>query len=199
MLSFSKSLLFRCIVLLTATAAALSTCATGPSIQRATTTFSPAGFQQIETSSSVQCNGVIVRWHFCLLVIDDRLQEKQLWAGTWRADGDLFRIVGLNKLLIDPPGFSDSLIRCLNYTVPSEQWIETQEGDFIGHFTPDNNGAFVSSTTAQSDPRRYEWRRNLFGYTEILNASELNQRIGRSLVKAEIGMRKYVNFNINSF
>ena len=196
MLSHSKSLLFRCVALLAAIAAASSTCTTGPSIQRATSTFIPAGFQYIEASSSVECSGVIVRWHFCHLVVDDRLQEKQLWAGIWRADGDLFRLVGLNKLLIDPPGFFSSLIRCLNYTVPSEHWIETQDGDFVGHFTPDNNGAFISITTDPDD--RYRRRRVLFGYTEVLNTSELNRIRGRSLVKAEIGRRKHINFNIHS-
>ena len=136
-----------------------------------------------------------MRWNFCHFVIGYRLQEKQLWVGVWRANGDLFRLVGLNKLHIDPPGFSEILLVCLNYTVPSEQWIETQDGDFVGFFTPDSNGIFIATAKGLSDPGRSQMRRKQFGYAEILNASELfveHSQNGRALVKAEIGRRNHI-------
>ena len=191
MLFQDQSFLLRCSVLLAAAAAASCTCMTGPSVQHTTSTLL-VGIQYIEASSSVECSGVIVRWYFCHFVIGYRLQEKQLWAGVWRADGDLFRLVGLNKLLIDPPGFSDIPLLCLNYTVPSEQWIETQDGDLVGFFTPDSNGVFIATASERSDPDQYQKRRKPFGYAEVLNASELfveSSQNGRALVKAEIGRR----------
>lgn len=117
----------------------------------------------------------------------------ELWPGVWRREEDQFYLVGLNKLSVDAPGFTNDFLPCLNYTIRPEEWIETVEGDFIGFYLP-NNGVFVASATAESDPDLFERRRNTFGFAENFTASELvriSTEFGRALVKAEIGRYIY--------
>ena len=196
-MSYSNLLLHCCIVLWAAAAGThasdgandTSTCMTGPSMEDPSNGILLNGRQYIEESSSVECAGVITVWHFCHHVIGFRHLEMELWAGVWRRAGDEFRLVGLNKLTVDAPGFTNDFLPCLNHTVPPEEWIETREGDFIGFYLP-NNGVFVASATTESDPSLFERRRNTFGFAENFNTSELvrtSTTFGRALVRAEIG------------
>ena len=115
----------------------------------------------------------------------------QLWAGAWRLDGetDTFNLVGINIIFVEPPGYEEDQIRCIDYQVDPHEWIEAKEGDYIGFYLPDN-GVFVASASQQSDPNRRQNQRNTFGYAENFNRSEVEvaaSTSGRAILRAEIG------------
>lgn len=81
---------------------------------------------------------------------------------------------------------SESL-QCLNYTTRPEEWVETQKGDFIGFFSPEN-GVFISHSHDVSNRGIQQMQRIERGFVETFNASEL-QVVGshRGVINAYIG------------
>ena len=101
----------------------------------------------------------------------------------------MYDLVGLNVIVVEPPGFEGDELRCVDYRVPASEWIEVQQGDYIGFFMPDN-GVFVASASTRSDPEHHQFQKIGYGYDESFNASNVQQATvstGRAIVKAVIG------------
>ena len=162
-------------------------CLTGPPLQETNAIFAN-GRQYLGSTAEVQCDGVIISWHFCHHVIGFRHLEMALWAGAWRREEDEYNLVGLNVILVEPPGYGENRL-CVDYDVDPADWIETREGDYIGFFLPDN-GVFIATTSAPSDPGALQMRRIEHGYAESFNASDLGSVSGRALISAQIGEAK---------
>ena len=163
------------------------TCITGPSTLASSHIF-VNGRQYFSDAADVECNGTVTSWFFCHYVIGFRLQQMELWPGVWRRDGDEFNLVGLNMIVLEPPGFGEQF-RCMNYQVDAADWFQAKEGDYVGFYVPDN-GVFIASATAQSDPGRHQLQRDVYGFAENFTASELNQAassFGRAIIRALIG------------
>ena len=164
------------------------TCITGPPMLQSGHIF-VNGRQYFSDDVEVQCSGTVTSWFFCHFVIGYRLLEMELWAGVWRRDGDEYNLVGLNVIVLEPPGFGGEQFRCREYQVPAADWFEVQEGDYVGFYVPDN-GVFVASAARQSDPDRQQLQRNVYGFAESFNDSELisaASSFGRALLRAFIG------------
>ena len=162
-------------------------CRTGLSTVHSNTIFSN-GYQYV-SDTGIECSGFITAWNFCHYVIGFRDQETELWAGAWRIENDVYNIVGLNVMVLDPAGHDGSLFRCLEYTIDPADWIEVMEGDYIGFFVPEN-GVFMGSASAESDPDHTQLMRSEYGYVENFKASDLEQvsnTFGRALLGAKIG------------
>lgn len=163
-------------------------CMTGPAMQESNSIF-VNGRQYLSDSGEVACSGPITAWHFCHYVIGFRHLQMELWAGAWRLEGDTFNLVGLNVIIVDPPGYEEDRLRCVDHQVDPFEWIEAQEGDYIGFFLPDN-GVFVASASPQSDPDHQQHQRSEYGYASSFNASEVEvaaASFGRAILRAEIG------------
>ena len=92
-------------------------------------------------------------------------------------------------IVVEPPGFDGDELRCVDYRVPASEWIEVQQGDYIGFFMPDN-GVFVASASTHSDPKYHQFQKIGYGYDESFNASNVQQATvstGRAVVQAVIG------------
>ena len=164
------------------------TCITGPPMLASSHIY-VNGRQYFSDAVEVECNGTVTSWSFCHYVIGYRLLEMELWAGVWRKDGDEFNLVGLNVIVVEPPGFGGEQFRCRDYQVPAADWFQAQEGDYVGFYVPDN-GVFVASATPQSDPGRQQLQRSVYGFAENFNAAELDPAatsFGRALLRAFIG------------
>ena len=173
---------------------ATSTCMTGPP-QQASNSILVNGKQYLADSSEVECNGVITAWHFCHYVIGFRNLEMELWAGAWRREDDQYTLVGLNVIVLEPPGYEKEQLRCIEREIEAADWIEAREGDFIGFFLPDN-GVFIASAPALSDPEHRQMKRGEYGYAANFNVSELTfatASFGRALLRARIGKYSMIN------
>ena len=162
-------------------------CTTGPAMIQSNSIF-VNGRQYLSDSGEVACDGHITVWHFCHYVIGFRHLEMELWAGAWRLEGDTFSLVGLNVITVEPPGFEEDQLRCMEYEVDPFEWIEAKQGDYIGFYLPDN-GVFVASASPQSDPEHRQNQVNKLGYAETFNSSEVEvaaSSSGRALLRAEI-------------
>ena len=163
-------------------------CMAGPSLEDSNSIY-VNGRQYLSDRGDVACNGYITTWNFCHYVIGYRDQPMELWPGAWRLVGDYYRLVGLNVIVIEPPGYDGEQLRCKLYDVEASDWIEVQEGDYIGFYLPEN-GVFVASASAESDPDRQQMQRSVYGYAGDFNASEVIEAassVGRALLRATIG------------
>lgn len=162
---------------------------TGPTTQDSNSIF-VNGRQYISDRGEVECNGFITNWSFCHYVIGFRDLEMEIWAGVWRLDDDIYSLVGLNVITMEPPGYEGDTLRCVDYEVPANEWIEAQDRDYIGFFLPDN-GLFVASASGLSDPDHKQMQRSNYGYEESFNSSEVELAAtssGRALLRATIGI-----------
>lgn len=162
-------------------------CRTGPSTVDSNTIFSNG--KQYVSDAGIECSGFITAWNFCHYVIGFRDQETELWAGAWRIENNVYNLVGLNVMVLDPAGHDGSQFRCLEYKIDPADWIEVIEGDYIGFFVPEN-GVFMGSASAQSDPGHTQRQRSEYGYVENFNVSDLEpatNSFGRALLGAQIG------------
>ena len=172
-------------------------CTTGPSMLESNHIF-VNGRQYVSDEGEVECNGTVTSWTFCHYVIGYRLLEMEIWAGVWRRIGAEFNLVGLNVIVLDPPGFGGDQFRCVERQVEAADWFEAQEGDYVGFYLPDN-GVFVASATPQSDPNRQQMQLSMYGYAEKFNASDLitaANDFGRALVRAYIGEEEILCRNV---
>ena len=163
-------------------------CLTGPDMQESNSIF-VNGRQYLSDTGEVACDGLVTTWHFCHYVIGFRHLEMQLWAGVWRLEDSVYELVGLNVISVEPPGYEEDQLRCVDYQVDPFLRIEAREGDYIGFFLPDN-GVFVASASPASDPDRQQMQRTEYGYADSFNASEVEiaaSSFGRALLRAKIG------------
>lgn len=170
-------------------------CYTGPSTIDSNTIFSTG--KQYVSSAGIECSGFITAWNFCHYVIGFRDQETELWAGAWRIENSVYNFVGLNVMVFGPAG-QGGQFRCLEYPVDPADWIEVSEGDYIGFFVPEN-GVFLGSASAQSDPGHMQLQRSEYGYVENFNVSDLEEdtaTFGRALLGANIGKHVITNIPI---
>ena len=164
-------------------------CVTGPTTMQESNSIFVNGRQYLSDSGEVTCDGHIISWSFCHYVIGFRHLEMELWAGAWRLEGDTYQLVGLNKIVLQPPGYDGEQLRCVDHEVDPFDWIFTREGDYIGFYLPEN-GVFVASASPASDPDHQQLQRIGHGFLETFNASQVEvaaASTGRALLRAEIG------------
>ena len=163
-------------------------CTTGPAMTESNSIF-VNGRQFISDSGEVSCDGFITAWRFCHYVIGFRHLEMAIWAGVWRLEGDNYHQVGLNIIVVQPPGYDEERLRCVDHKVDAFDWIETKAGDYIGFYLPEN-GVFVASASPVMDPDHQQLQLIEYGYAETFNASQVEvaaSSTGRALLGADIG------------
>lgn len=165
-------------------------CYSGPPTIDSNTIF--ANGKQYVSDTAIECSGFITAWNFSHYVIGFRDQETELWAGAWRIENDVYNLVGLNVMKLDPAGHEGGQFRYLEYDIEPAEWIEVREGDYIGYFVPEN-GVFMGSASRLSDPGHTQLQRSEYGYVENFNVSDLEEptlTFGRALLGARIGKHK---------
>lgn len=175
-------------------------CTTGPTMQESNSIF-VNGRQYLSDSGEVECNGTVIAWSFCHYVIGFRLVDMAIWAGAWRFTDGLYELVGLNVIKVDAPGYGGEQLRCVEFQLEASEWFEVQEGDYIGFYLPDN-GVFVASASTQSDPDHRQMQRNMYGYAENFNASEVERAassFGRALLRATISESSIIVYDTREY